>query len=119
MRLRSPLAVLAALLLLADADASNAAPTCGPSGSAVLQAEIGVRARRVTVGEALHPLFGGLWLKARGRLPAVPPDSVTVFAAPGRPLLVAYSHEDCLLGVLTLPRDSLLVEMNRRFGAPA
>ena len=75
-------------------------------------------ANEVLAGALVTP-FVSLWLASRPLPLAGLPDRVVVFAAAGRPLLVAYAREGCVLGVLPVARDELWAALRRTVGPVA
>lgn len=80
--------------------------------------------RRYAIGAHMAQPFATLWDRARrpprsGTRPrsvAAMPDAVTVYAQGSQPLLIAYRTGNCVLAVLTLPRNQLWRLLRERLG---
>lgn len=93
-----------------------------PSGCAALSlaalAERLPEARRFSIdGAALAP-FLALWPVDPALGDAVRPDSATVFASPGRPLLVALTRAGCVVGAFAADQTRLFHDLRARLGLP-
>lgn len=69
-------------------------------------------------GGMLEP-FVKLWRS--GRRPDLPvsPETVTVYALPGKPYVVGYERKGCLIAFLAVPRQNLWKWLRPRVGWPA
>jgi hypothetical protein len=80
--------------------------------------------RRYAIGPHLAQPFAALWKQARRpvspgarpRTMAGVPDAVTVYAQLKQSLLIAYRAGDCVLAVVTLPRDQLSRLLREQLG---
>jgi hypothetical protein len=73
-------------------------------------------ARRHELDGPMLPPLVALWEELRGRALPVAPDGASVFAVPGRPLLVAFRRDGCLLALLPIPPAELWRAMRRHVG---
>jgi hypothetical protein len=73
-------------------------------------------ARRHELEGSLLPPLVAIWEELRGKALPAAPDGVAVYAAPGRPLLVAFRHDGCLLALLPIPPAELWRAMRRHVG---
>ena len=82
---------------------------------AEVEARLGGGQRFSFSGQMTAP-FVQLWL--HGQRPALPilPDSITVLAEPGLPLLILYGRHGCALGVLRASRPDLFQAMRSSIG---
>jgi hypothetical protein len=71
---------------------------------------------RFAVEHAMLDPFLELWKS--GRRPALPirPERVTVYALPGKPLVIGYQSGDCVIGLLTVERQNFWEWLRPRFG---
>lgn len=108
-----PLALGLAMLLGAQAmpDQTAAAPPCPGISASVLAQQAGIH-RYIFDQRAVAP-FVELWRAAARPALAAPPERVTVYVLPGRPLLIGYQRGDCIIAVLLVERQLL-----RRWLAP-
>lgn len=120
--------LLAALLvtgaLVADATPVAAAQKIGGKscpGAAVASFErhFPQQVRRFGFDGGMLEPFVKLWRS--GRRPDLPvsPESVTVYALPGKPYVVGYEREGCLIAFLAVERQNLWQWLRPRFGWPA
>lgn len=96
---------------------SEPLPGCAAFSLAAL-AERLPEARRFSVDGAALPSFVALWPVDPGLAEAVRPDSATVFALPGRPLLVALTRAGCVVGAFTADQARLFHDLRARLGLP-
>ena len=108
--LRLALGLLAGALLTA-----RPAAACDLMTADTLAARLTDAARYEYRGEAMRP-FVVLWQAHRPAPFPVRPDAVAVYAAEGRPLLLAYRHKDCLLGLLPVAREEVWTALRRLVG---
>ena len=71
---------------------------------------------RFALEQAMLDPFLELWKS--GQRPALPvrPESVTVYALPGRPLVVGFMSGECVIAVLTVERQRLWQWLRPRLG---
>jgi hypothetical protein len=74
---------------------------------------------RFAFEHAMLEPFVELWQD--GRRPALPlrPERVTVYALPGKPLVIGYQSGDCVIALLTVERQRFWQWLRPRFGWPA
>ena len=109
---------LAPRLLVTALLAARPAQACETPPVEALAAGLPGAARHELAGALVTP-FVALWLANRPTPLADFPDRVVVFAAAGRPLLVAYAREGCVIGVLPVARDELWAALRRAVGPVA
>lgn len=113
--------VLAALLLVPalgqPGRADEAFPT-GCRGLAVGQLELRLEGevQRYVLGPDMVPPFVQLWVASRRTALPARPETVTVYAKPDQPLMVAYHSDGCVLALLTIERGQLWELLRRRLG---
>jgi hypothetical protein len=71
---------------------------------------------RFALEQAMLDPFVELWQS--GRRPALPmrPESVTVYALPGKPLVIGFVSGDCVIALLTVERQRLWQWLRPRLG---
>lgn len=69
-------------------------------------------------GAMLEP-FVKLWRSARRPDLPVSPETVSVYALPGKPYVVGYEREGCLIAFLAVGRENLWKWLRPRVGWPA
>lgn len=108
------LAIKLALALLGAGPAAAAGPACDPALMQGLEAATRT-ALRFDLATGLLP--GILPVTARLEPPvASPPDGATIFAWPGRPLVVVLRSGVCILGVFEIERSALWDLLRRNLG---
>lgn len=115
--LGSMLAALATVAVPNEAARPEPA-ACEMMTTAALHARLAGMARYEFAGERILPYLA-LW-RARGSasLPRLP-DRVSVIAARGRPLLLAYHRDGCLIGLMPAPAEEVWTALRRMIGPVA
>jgi len=72
--------------------------------------------QRFDFEHALLDPFVELWRAGRRPTLPLPPERVTVYALPGKPLVIGYRSGDCLVGLLTVERQRLWQWLRPRVG---
>jgi hypothetical protein len=75
--------------------------------------------QRFSLEHALLDPFLELWRSGRRPSLPLPPERVTVYAFPGKPLVIGYQNGDCVIGLLTLERQRFWQWLRPRIGWPA
>ena len=71
---------------------------------------------RFALEQAMLDPFVELWRSGeRPRLP-MPPESVTVYAVPGKPLVIGFMSGDCVIALLTVERQRFWQWLRSRLG---
>ena len=113
-------ALLVSTLLLGPEPArSEPAPTarlCPGLTVARLEQRFPKPVERFALEQAMLDPFLELWKS--GQRPALPvrPESVTVYALPGKPLVVGFMSGECVIAVLTVERQRLWQWLRPRLG---
>ena len=112
--------LLASSLLLA-AMAARAEPTpearlCPGITVARFEQRFPQPVQRFAFEHALLDPFVELWQAGRRPTLPLPPERVTVYALPGKPLVIGYQNGDCLIGLLTVERQRLWQWLRPRVG---
>ena len=72
--------------------------------------------QRFAFQHALLDPFVELWRAGRRPHLPLPPERVTVYALPGKPLVIGYQNGDCVIGLLTVERQRLWQWLRPRVG---
>jgi hypothetical protein len=72
--------------------------------------------QRFAFEHALLDPFVELWRAGRRPTLPLPPERVTVYALPGKPLVIGYQSGDCVIGLLTMERQRLWQWLRPRVG---
>lgn len=100
--------VACALSLLSPVPAASAEENAAcPAASLVALADRLPSAQRFRSEDLLLRALLEVWLANRPEAPTVLPDSATIFAFPHEPLLVALTHQGCIVDVFTVRRSDL------------
>jgi hypothetical protein len=60
---------------------------------------------RFALEQAMLDPFVELWRSGERRAMPMPPESVTVYAVPGKPLVIGFMSGDCVIALLTVERQ--------------
>jgi hypothetical protein len=113
-------AVLVSTLLLAAAPArtqpESRARLCPGLTVARLEQRFPKPVERFALEQAMLDPFVELWRS--GERPVMPmrPESVTVYALPGKPLVIGFISGDCVVALLTVERQRLSQWLRSRLG---
>ena len=113
-------AVLASTLLFAAAPARSepelGARLCPGLSAARLEQRFPKPMERFALEQAMLEPLVELWQSTRR--PALPmrPESVTVYALPGKPLVIGFMSGDCVIALLTVERQRLWQWLRPRLG---
>jgi hypothetical protein len=72
--------------------------------------------RRFALEQAMLDPFVELWQAARRPTLPLRPERVTVYALPGKPLVIGYQNGDCVIALLTVKRQRLWQWLRPRLG---
>lgn len=112
--------ILVSMLLLAALPARGAPETEPPlcPGITVTRFEQRFPApvQRFAVEHAMLDPFVELWQAGRRPTLPLPPERVTVYALPGKPLVIGYQSGDCVIALLTVERQRLWQWLRPRLG---
>jgi hypothetical protein len=72
--------------------------------------------QRFAFEHALLDPFVELWRAGRRPTLPLPPERVTIYALPGKPLVIGYQSGDCVIGLLTVERQRLWQWLRPRVG---
>jgi len=108
-------AALARALFIATTLTATPAVACEGMAAGDLARRLPDAQRHELEGSVLPPLVA-LREELRGQALPTAPDGVAVFAVPGRPLLVAFRRDGCLLALLPIPPAELWRAMRRHVG---
>lgn len=120
--------LFAAVLLTAAVVAGQAPAAAGQSigdrvcpGAAMASFERGFpeHVQRFDFEGAMLEPFVKLWRSARRPDLPVSPETVSVYALPGKPYVVGYEREGCLIAFLAVGRENLWKWLRPRVGWPA
>jgi hypothetical protein len=73
-------------------------------------------AERFAIEQAMLDPFVELWRAAQRPALPVRPERVTVYALPGKPLVIGYQAGDCVIALLTVERQRFWQWLRPRFG---
>jgi hypothetical protein len=113
-------ALLVSILLLGAEPARSqpepAARLCPGLSVAGLEQRFPKPVERFALERAMLDPLVELWQS--GRRPALPmrPESVTVYALPGKPLVIGFMSGDCVIALLTVERQRLWQWLRPRLG---
>jgi len=96
-----------------------AAQACPGVAVAAFERGFPEQVRRFDFDGAMLEPFVKLWRSGRRPDLPVPPKAVTVYDLPGKPYVVGYQREGCLIGFLAVRRQSLWQWLRPRVGWPA
>jgi hypothetical protein len=112
--------LLASALLLAalpaGAEPTTAARACPGITVARFEQRFPQPVQRFAFEHALLDPFVELWRAGRRPTLPLPPERVTVYALPGKPLVIGYQSGDCVVGLLTVERQRLWQWLRPRIG---
>jgi hypothetical protein len=75
-------------------------------------------AERFAFEHAMLDPFLELWRAGERPALPLPPERVTVYALPGKPLVIGYQAGDCVIALLTVERQRFWQWLRPRFGWP-
>ena len=112
--------LLASTLLLAALPArgepKTAADLCPGITVARFEQRFPQPVQRFDFEHALLDPFVELWRAGRRPTLPLPPERVSVYALPGKPLVIGYQSGDCVIGLLTVERQRLWQWLRPRVG---
>ena len=102
----------------AHAQPEARARLCPGVAVAVFEQRFPQSVERFAFEHAMLDPFVELWRS--GQRPALPvrPERVTVYALPGKPLVIGYQAGDCVIALLTVERQRFWQWLRPRFGWP-
>jgi hypothetical protein len=113
-------ALLVSTLVLADlpagAEPATVARACPGIAVARFEQRFPEPVQRFAFEHALLEPFVELWQAARRPTLPLPPERVTVYALPGKPLVIGYQSGDCMIALLTVERQRLWQWLRPRIG---
>jgi hypothetical protein len=102
--------------LPARAEPETAARLCPGITVARFEQRFPEPVQRFAFAHALLDPFVELWRAGRRPSLPLPPERVTVYAFPGKPLVIGYQSGDCVIGLLTVERQRLVQWLRPRVG---
>ena len=102
----------------ARAQAPSVIHACPGIAISSFERRIPDQVQRYEFDHAMLEPFVQLWHAAQRPDLPVHPERVTVYAVPGRPLLVGYESGDCMIAFLAVERQRLLQWLRPRLGWP-
>ena len=115
--------LLASTLLFATAPAraepETSARACPGITVARFEQRFPQSMERFAFEHAMLEPFVELWQAGRRPALPLPPERVTVYALPGKPLVIGYQSGDCVIALLTVERQRFWQLLRPRFGWPA
>jgi hypothetical protein len=113
-------ALLASTLLLfgapVRAEPEAAARLCPGITVASFEERFPSPVQRFALEHALLDPFLELWRAGRRPALPLPPERVTIYALPGKPLVIGYQSGDCMMALLTVERQRLWQWLRPRLG---
>ena len=100
------------------AQPASMADACPGIAISSFERRIPEQIQRYEFHRAMLEPFVQLWHAAQRPDLPMRPERVTVYAAPGRPLLVGYERGDCMIAFLAVERQRLLQWLRPRLGLP-
>lgn len=100
----------------APAQPDSAARLCPGITVAMFEQRFPQPAERFAFERAMLDPFVELWRAGQRAALPVRPERVTVYAVPGRPLIIGYQAGDCVIGLLAIERERFWQWLRPRFG---